>query len=274
MTNKTFYITTPIYYVNGVPHVGSATTTLLVDALARYHRRRGEPTYFLTGTDEHAQKVADAAAKTGQSPQAFVDRVSQQFVECWRFLGVEYDRFIRTSDDDHKSAVGEVFRRLQAQGDIYAGKYEGWYAVADETFYRDSEVKDGRAIESGAAVERVTEDNYYFRLSAYGDRLRQYVADHPGFLEPETRRNEVLALINSEGGLRDVAVSRQSKGWGIPVPGDEAQVVYVWFDACINYLTRPAGRTTPTGISCGPPTRTWSARRSTPDSTRPCGPRC
>jgi methionyl-tRNA synthetase len=235
VADKTFYITTPIYYVNGVPHVGSATTTLLVDALARYHRMRGEPTYFLTGTDEHAQKVADAAAKAGQTPQAFVDRVSQQFVECWGFLDIQYDRFIRTSDDDHKAVVAEVFQRLQAQGDIYPGQYEGWYAVSDETFYRDSEVKDGRAIESGATVERVTEDNYYFRLSAYGDRLLQYIQDNPGFLEPDTRRNEVLAFVKD--GLRDVAISRRNTGWGIPVPGDASQGIYVWFDACINYLT-------------------------------------
>lgn len=235
MTDKTFYITTPIYYVNGVPHVGSATTTLLVDALARYHRLRGEPTYFLTGADEHAQKVADAAAKAGQTPQQFVDRVSQQFVECWRFLGVEYDRFIRTSDADHKAAVAEVFQKLLAQGDIYPGKYEGWYAVADETFYRDSEVKDGRAIASGAKVERVTEDNFFFRLSAYGDRLLEYIEANPGFLEPDTRRNEVLAFIKD--GLRDVAISRPGSGWGIAVPGDPSQVVYVWFDAVINYLT-------------------------------------
>ena len=233
--DKTFYITTPIYYVNGVPHVGSATTTLLCDALARFHRLRGERTFFLTGTDEHAQKVADAAAKEGLATQAFADRVSQRFRDCWQYLGVSNDDFIRTSEPRHKEVVGEVFRRLQAKGDIYAGKYEGWYSVADETFFRDSEVKDGRAMESGAVVERVTEDVYYFRLSAYGDRLLAHIEHHLEFLQPDTRRNEVLAFIR--GGLRDVAVSRRNTGWGIPVPGDPSQVVYVWFDACINYLT-------------------------------------
>lgn len=235
MADKTFYITSPIYYVNGVPHIGTATTTLLCDALARYHRLRGEQTFFLTGTDEHAQKVADAAAKAGQSPQAFVDDVSQRFQECWEFLGITNDRFIRTSDADHKAVVAEVFRRLQAQGDIYAGQYEGWYSVADETFFRDSEVENGVAKETGARVERITQENFYFKLSAYGETLREYIEKHPDFLEPDTRRNEVLAFIKE--GLRDVAISRPNTGWGIETPGDPAQVVYVWFDAVINYLT-------------------------------------
>lgn len=235
MSDKTFYITSPIYYVNGVPHIGTATTTLLCDALARYHRMRGEPTFFLTGTDEHAQKVADAAAKAGKSPQAFVDDVSQRFQECWQFLGITHDRFIRTSDADHKAVVAEVFRRLQAQGDIYAGQYEGWYSVADETFFRDSEVENGIATETGAKVERITQENFYFRLSAYSDVLREYIEAHPDFLEPDTRRNEVLAFIKE--GLRDVAISRPNTGWGIETPDDPAQVVYVWFDAVINYLT-------------------------------------
>ena len=233
--DKTYYITTPIYYVNGVPHVGSATTTLLCDALARFHRLRGERVFFLTGTDEHAQKVADAAAKQGMETQAFADQVSQNFRDCWQYLHISNDDFIRTSEPRHKKVVAEVFQRLQAQGDIYAGKYEGWYSVADETFFRDSEVENGRAKDSGAIVERVTEDVYYFRLSAYGDRLLAHIQSHPEFLQPDTRRNEVLAFI--KGGLRDVAVSRRNTGWGIPVPGDEVQVVYVWFDALINYLT-------------------------------------
>jgi len=233
--NKNFYITTPIYYVNGVPHVGSATTTLLCDVLARYHRQRGEQVTFLTGTDEHAQKVADAAAKVGETPQAFVDEISQRYVETWKFLNISYDDFIRTSEPRHKAAVAEVFERLKANGEIYAGQYEGWYSVSDETFFRDSEVKDGKAIETGSPVERVTEDVYYFRLSAYGDRLLAHIEANPTFLLPDTRRNEVLSFI--KGGLRDIAISRRNTGWGIPVPGDDTQVVYVWFDAVINYLT-------------------------------------
>ena len=232
--DKTFYITTPIYYVNGVPHVGSATTTLLCDALARFHRLRGERVFFLTGTDENAPKVAAAAAQAGVEPQAFADAVSQRFRDCWEYLHVSDDDFIRTTEPRHKEVVWEVFRRLQANGDVFLGKYEGWYSVADETFFQDSEVEDGRAKETGAAVEWVSEDNYYFRLSAYGDRLLEHAESHPEFLQPDTRRNEVLAFI--KGGLRDVVISRRNTGWGIPVPGDDGQVVYVWFDALINYL--------------------------------------
>lgn len=241
---KTFYITTPIYYVNGVPHVGSATTTLLADCIARFHRLRGEPVYFLTGTDEHAQKVANQAAKEGRSPQDFVDEISQRFVETWKYLGVEYDRFIRTSDPDHKEAVSEVFRRLQATGDIYSGLYEGWYSVSDETFFRDSDVEDGHAKETGAAVERVTQENYYFRLSAYADRLLAHIEKNPDFLMPATRRNEVIGFIKE--GLRDVPLSRPNSGWGIPVPNDPAQVVYVWADALVNYLTATGWPQNPT----------------------------
>lgn len=233
--SKSYYVTTPIYYVNGAPHVGSATTTLIVDSVIRYHKLRGEETYFLTGTDEHAQKVADAAAKVGAQPQAYVDEISQRFVHAWKALDVGYDRFIRTTEEQHKRVTSEVFRRLQETGDIYQGSYEGWYSVADETFLRDSEVEDGKSKETGAPVERVTELNYYFRLSSYSERLLSYIETHPDFLIPDTRRNEVIAFIHE--GLRDVPVSRRNTGWGIPVPGDSSQVVYVWFDALINYLT-------------------------------------
>ncbi len=233
--DKRFYLTTPIYYVNGVPHVGSATTTLLCDALARFHRLRGENVFFLTGTDEHGSKVAEAAAKAGLSPQALVDRNSRQFADCWKYLHISYDDFIRTSEPRHMEVVAEVFRRLLAKGDIYASQYEGWYSVADETFLRDSEVRDGRSLETGAEVKRITEDNYFFRLSAYQDRLLQHIEANPNFLQPDTRRNEVLAFIKE--GLRDVAISRTNVGWDIPVPNDPAQSIYVWFDAVINYLS-------------------------------------
>ncbi len=233
--SKTFYITTPIYYVNGVPHVGSATTTVLCDAIARFHRLRGDTTFFLTGTDEHGSKVAEAAAKAGKTPQELVDENSAKFRECWRYLNISNDDFIRTTEPRHVRVAEEVFRRLQATGDIFAAKYEGWYSVADETFLRDSEVRDGRSIETGAEVKRVTEDNYFFRLSAYGDRLRAHIDAHPEFLQPDTRRNEVLAFLKD--GLRDVAISRTNTGWDIPVPGHPEQSIYVWFDAVINYLT-------------------------------------
>jgi methionyl-tRNA synthetase len=235
LSEKAFYVTTPIYYVNGVPHVGSATTTLIVDTIIRYHKLKGETTYFLTGTDEHAQKVANAAAEAGKTPQAFVNEISKRYVQAWKMLGIDYDRFIRTSDQQHKDVTAEVFRRLQATGDVYAGTYEGWYSVADETFLRDTEVEDGKSKDTGAPVERVTEKNYYFKLSAYGDRLLAHIEANPDFLMPDTRRNEVISFIKD--GLRDVPVSRRNTGWGIPVPGDETQVIYVWFDALINYLT-------------------------------------
>ncbi|MGO8673092.1 MAG: methionine--tRNA ligase [Capsulimonadaceae bacterium] len=232
---KTFYVTTPIYYVNSVPHVGSATTTLVADALARFHRQCGEPVFFLTGTDENAPKVANAAAKAGIPTAQFVDTVAQGFVDTWKFLDISNDDFIRTTQERHRDVVGEVFQRLQARGDIYTGTYEGWYSMSDETFFRDSDVVNGRAKETGAIVERVTDDVYYFRLSAYSDRLLAHIQANPDFLQPETRKNETLAFIKE--GLRDVVVSRRNTGWGIPVPGNPSQVVYVWFDALINYLT-------------------------------------
>ncbi|MGC4044006.1 MAG: methionine--tRNA ligase [Armatimonas sp.] len=235
-TPKRYYVTTPIYYVNGVPHVGTATTTVLADATARYRRLKGDDAYFLTGTDEHAQKVADAAAAAGMDPQTFVDGVSQRYVETWKFLNCNYSNFIRTSEERHKKVVREVYRRLQAQGDIYLGTYEGWYSVSDETFFRDSDVDEkGYVKETGAKVERIQEEVHYFRLSAYGDRLKAHIAANPTFLLPETRKNETLAFIDN--GLRDIAISRKNAGWGIEVPGDPGKVFYVWFDALINYLT-------------------------------------
>ena len=234
-TEKTFYITTPIYYVNGVPHVGSATTTLLCDALARFHRLVGDKTFFLTGTDEHGSKVAEAAAKAGKTPLELVDENSQKFKDCWQYLNISNDDFIRTTEPRHVKVVEEVFRRLLDKGDIYAAKYEGWYSVADETFLRDTEVKDGRSLETGAEVKRVTEDNYFFRLSAYQDRLLAHIEEHGEFLQPDTRRNEALSFVKD--GLRDIAISRTNTGWDIPVPGNPEQSIYVWFDAVINYLT-------------------------------------
>jgi methionyl-tRNA synthetase len=231
---KSFYITTPIYYVNGAPHVGTATSTIIADAINRFQKLRGRTTYFLTGTDEHAPKVAVAAAKAGKPPKEFVDDLAARFADTWRFLHIAPDRFIRTTDHDHKDAVAEVFRRLYKSGDIYKGTYSGWYSIADETYYTDSEVEDGVAKETGSAVEPMAEENYYFRLSAYGGRLLEQIEAQPDFLMPETRRNEVVAFINE--GLRDVPISRRNAGWGIPAPDDPDQVIYVWFDALVNYL--------------------------------------
>ncbi len=235
---KRYYVTTPIYYVNGLPHTGTATTTLLADATTRYHKLRGDHPYFLTGTDENARKVLEAAQKAGMDPLAFVDEVGQRFVETWQFLNCDYDVFFRTTEARHAETVQEVFRRLKATGDVYLGTYEGWYSVADETFFRDTDVDEATqtARETGAKVERVREESYFFKLSAYGDRLKAYIAEHSDFLLPETRKNEVVAFI--EQGLRDIAITQNRTGWGIAVP-DEApgRVIYVWFDALINYLT-------------------------------------
>ncbi len=240
---KRFYVTTPIYYVNGSPHVGTATTTVIADAVYRFQTLRGRDSYFLTGTDEHAKKVADAAAKAGKPTQEFVDDLAARFAAEWEFLNIHPSRFIRTSDTDHKAVVAEVFLRLQKSGDVYKGSYSGWYSVTDETYYTDTEVEDGRARESGSTVERVTEENYYFKLSSYGGRLLEEIEAAPDFLMPDTRRNEVVSFINE--GLRDVPVSRRSFGWGIPVPGDEEQQIYVWFDALVNYLTASGWPTNP-----------------------------
>lgn len=237
MSSKKYYVTTPIYYVNGQPHVGSALTTVSCDALIRYQKLRGRETYFLTGTDENATKVQEAAEKAGVPTQEFTDGLAAAFQECWRQLHIENDDFIRTTEERHLHAVHTFFRALREKGHIYLDTYEGWYSVSDETFFRDSEVKDGIAIESGKPVVRVQEPNYFFRLSAFGDRLLQHIEANPDFLQPEFRRNEVVAFVKE--GLRDMSIARSrraTKGWGIAVPDDEEQIIYVWFDALISYL--------------------------------------
>jgi methionyl-tRNA synthetase len=236
LDKKRYYITTPIYYVNGAPHVGTATTTVLADATARYQRLRGTRPYFLTGTDENARKVTDAAVEAGKPTLQFVDEVSQRFVETWKLMNCDYDVFFRTTEERHKRVVQEVFNRLKASGDVYPGTYEGWYSVADETFFRDTDVDEvtQTAKETGAKVERIREDTYFFRLSAYGDRLKEHILANPEFLIPETRRNEVLAFIEN---LRDINITQNRSGWGIEVPGEPGKIIYVWFDALINYLS-------------------------------------
>jgi methionyl-tRNA synthetase len=233
---KPYYITTPIYYVNSKPHIGTALTTLAADITARYQRMRGREVMFLTGTDENAPKVAEAAERAGQSPQQFVDAISAEFQAIWHGLGIRYDDFIRTTEERHRKAVQEVFRRLHEKGDIYVGNYEGWYCVSCETFWRPNEVEDGLCPnpECRRPVNWVTEQNYFFKLSAYADRLIEHIKSHPRFILPEGRKNEVVRFI--ESGLRDACITRANNGWGIPVPGDDSMVIYVWFDALINYL--------------------------------------
>lgn len=235
--SRTYYITTPIYYVNGKPHIGSALTTVCCDVLARYQRMRGRRTWLLTGTDEQATKVKEAAEAAGVPVQAFVDGLSAEFRSAWEGLNVAFDDFIRTTEPRHIRVVQEVFRRLRDTGDIYLGTYEGWYCVSDETYFRDSDVGPDHVCpnpECGKPLRRVQEESYFFRLSAYGDRLLEYIEAHPQFLQPEFRRNEVIGFIKQ--GLRDMSITRTNDGWGIPVPDDPSKVIYVWFDALINYL--------------------------------------
>ncbi|MDH7602705.1 MAG: methionine--tRNA ligase [Armatimonadota bacterium] len=235
MSKNVFYVTTPIYYVNDIPHIGNAYTTIIADVVARYHKLKGEKTFFLTGTDENATKVANAAAEAGMHPQEYVDRLAEDFKRVWQSLGIEYDDFIRTTEPRHVKVVEAVFKRLLEQGDIYKGKYEGWYCVPCETFFAENELVEGKCPECGRAVEWVQEENYYFRLSAYSDRLLEHIESHPEFLQPEFRKNEVVSFIKQ--GLRDVSITRANRGWGIPVPGDPSKVIYVWFDALLNYVS-------------------------------------
>lgn len=235
MSDNTYYVTTPIYYVNDVPHIGNAYTTIMADIVARYHRLKGDSTFFLTGTDENATKVALAAADAGRPIAEFVDQLAADYKKVWSSLEIDYDDFIRTTEPRHIRVVEAIFNRLREQGDIFEGSYEGWYCVPCETFLADGELADGKCPSCGREVEWVEEKNYYFRLSAYGGRLIEYIENNPAFLQPEFRKNEVISFIKQ--GLRDVSITRNNKGWGIPVPGDSSRVIYVWFDALINYIS-------------------------------------
>jgi methionyl-tRNA synthetase len=235
-----YYITTPIYYVNDQPHIGHAYTTVACDVLARFKRLDGFDVMFLTGTDEHGQKVEKAAAAAGMEPQAFVDRVSVTFREMAEVMGISNDAFIRTTEARHKAACQALWRKLVAAGEIYLGGYEGWYAVRDEAFYDESELIAGpggkKLAPTGADVEWVVEPSYFFRLSAWTERLLDFYAANPDFILPATRRNEVLGFV--KGGLRDLSISRASFKWGIEVPDDPEHVMYVWLDALTNYITQ------------------------------------
>jgi methionyl-tRNA synthetase len=239
MNAKTFYITTPIYYVNGAPHLGHAYTSTAADVLARWHRLDGEDVFFLTGTDEHGQKVEAAARAAGIPPQEFADNVSADFADMARRMNISNDDFIRTTEPRHKAAAQALWRKLEEAGAIYLGSYEGWYAVRDEAFYDEEELvtrADGvKRAPSGAPVEWVVEPSYFFKLSAFQDQLLAHYEANPSFIAPTAKRNEILSFVR--GGLNDLSVSRTSFSWGIPVPGDEKHVMYVWLDALMNYLT-------------------------------------
>ncbi len=229
-----FYVTTPIYYVNDVPHIGHAYTTLACDAIARFARLDGRKVHFLTGTDEHGQKVEKAAADAGVAPQAFTDRVSGRFRELARVMAVSNDDFIRTTEPRHLAGVQALWRELVRRDQIYLGRYAGWYSVRDETYFAESELIDGLA-PTGAPVEWVEEPSYFFRLSAWQEPLLRLYEERPDFILPPSRRNEVISFV--KGGLQDLSVSRTSFSWGIPVPDDPEHVVYVWLDALTNYMT-------------------------------------
>jgi methionyl-tRNA synthetase len=229
-----YYVTTPIYYVNDAPHLGHAYTTVACDALARFMRLDGHRVMFLTGTDEHGQKVARSARDSGIDPQTFCDRVSQNFRDMTQLMNVDNDDFIRTTEPRHVAACQALWRELEKRGEIYLGKFAGWYSVRDEAFYDEAELVDGKA-PTGAPVDWVEEENFFFRLSAWQDRLLAFYDANPDFIAPKSRRNEVISFV--KGGLRDLSVSRTSFSWGIPVPDHPQHVMYVWLDALTNYIT-------------------------------------
>lgn len=230
-----FYITTPIYYVNDAPHVGHAYTTVNADAMARWHRLVGDETKFLTGTDEHGQKIADAAEKNGVSPQEWTDRTSARFREAWDALNISYDDFIRTTEPRHYESVQKFLTAIHDNGYLYKDVYQGLYCVSCEDYYTVESSIEGMCPIHGRALTEMEEENWFFKLSAFEDRLVKYYEDHPGFVTPETKRNEAFSFI--KGGLRDISITRTSIDWGVPVPWDQKHVFYVWYDALINYLT-------------------------------------
>ena len=233
----TFYITTPIYYPNDVPHLGHAYTTVACDVIARYRRLRGDRVFFLTGTDEHGKKVPQAAREQGLDPQAFVDEMEPRWRQVWERLQISYDDYIRTTEARHEASVKKLLLAVYENGrdDIYLGTYEGPYCVSCEAYYTEDELVDGKCPIHGIPVEILAEENYFFRLSAYRDRLLERYETSPEAVRPDVRRNEVLSLIR--GGLRDFSISRTSFAWGVPLPWDPNHVCYVWFDALTNYIT-------------------------------------
>jgi methionyl-tRNA synthetase len=230
---RAYYVTTPIYYISGNPHIGHAYTTVVADVLARMARAMG-PSFFLTGTDEHGQKVANAAAAAGTTPQAWCDELVPRWQSLFAAYHVSYDDFIRTTQPRHEQVVQRVFERLRENGDVYLGKYEGWYCVFDETFWLESKLVEGKCPTCGREVQWLSEDDWFFRLSKYCERLLEHFRAHPDWVRPKSAYNEMLAIL--EDGLEDLSISRSSLEWGIPVPGGGG-VIYVWFDALLNYIS-------------------------------------
>ncbi len=233
---KTFYVTTPIYYPSDKLHIGHAYTTVAADTIARFKKMKGYDTMFLTGSDEHGQKIERKAKEAGQKPQEYVEGIVVSFKQLWQELGVEYDDFIRTTEDRHEKIIQKIFEMLYQKGDIYKGKYQGWYCTPCESFWNERELDEEKLCpDCERSLEWIEEENYFFKMKKYSDRLLNHIKNHPEFIQPESRRNEMINYI--EDGLEDLSVSRTSFDWGIPVPFDKDHVVYVWFDAVCNYIT-------------------------------------
>ncbi len=235
MSKGKFYHTTPAYYVNDVPHIGHAYTEIASDVIARFKRMEGYDVFFVTGSDEHGNKIAQSAEQHGKKPKEWADTVVKKFEEAWKKLDISYDLLIRTTDDYHESGVRKLFETIKDNGLIYLGDYEGWYCVPDEAFWTETQIVNGNCPDCGRPVERVKEKSYFFKLSVFQEKLLEYIRANPNFIEPETRRNEIVSRIQQ--GLNDLSISRITVKWGIPVPGDETHTIYVWIDALINYLT-------------------------------------
>ncbi|MEX0884821.1 MAG: methionine--tRNA ligase [Phycisphaeraceae bacterium] len=235
--DNTFYITTPIYYVNARPHIGHIYTTTIADVIARYQRLAGRDVFFLTGTDEHGKKVADAAREQGQTPQQYVDAIAGEFQQTFDRMAITCDDFIRTTQDRHQSRLLGYVQRLIASGDVYLGEYEGWYDEGQEEYVTETNARASgyKSAISGKPLTRVKEKNYFFRLSRFQQPLIDHIEANPGFIQPDARRNEVLARVRD--GLNDIAISRSTEPWGVPMPGDADHSIYVWIDALFNYLT-------------------------------------
>ena len=236
MENKKFYMTTAIAYASGKPHIGNTYEIVLADAIARYKRAQGYDVFFQTGTDEHGQKIEQKAADAGISPKEYVDNVAGEIKRIWDLMNTSYDKFIRTTDDYHEKQVQKMFKKMYAKGDIYKGAYEGWYCTPDESFWTESQLVDGKCPECGRPVVKAQEEAYFFKMSKYADRLIEHINTHPEFIQPESRKNEMMNNFLLPG-LQDLCVSRSSFKWGVPVDFDEKHVVYVWLDALTNYIT-------------------------------------
>ena len=231
-----YYITTAIAYTSRKPHIGNSYEIVLTDAIARYQRLLGKNVFFQTGTDEHGQKIEELADAAGISPKEYVDGVAGEIKSLWDLMNCSYDKFIRTTDPEHEAVVKKIFKKLYDQGDIYKSEYEGWYCTPCESFWTETQLKDGCCPDCGRPVKKTKEEAYFFRMSKYQDRLMQYIEDHPDFIQPESRKRE---MVNNflKPGLQDLCVSRTSFTWGIPVDFDPKHVIYVWIDALTNYIT-------------------------------------